>query len=107
MLIEIQELELHPIDFKEEFQPRVIDLGEDIHQLTPIQTFGRAQLVEEHHSKHQKIKDIRLNGNLSAKLELSCARCLNPVVQSVMRDFDLLYRPLGSDAGKEELSVTA
>jgi DUF177 domain-containing protein len=107
MLIEIRELELHPVDFKEEYAPGMIDLGEDIRQRTPIVAEGRAQLVEEHHGKHKKIKDIRLSGDISTGLEMACARCLEPVSQDVSRSFDLLYRPLGSDAGREELSVTA
>jgi uncharacterized protein len=37
---------------------------------------------------------------------LQCARCLEPVKQEVTRDFELLYRPLGADAGRDELSVT-
>jgi uncharacterized protein len=37
---------------------------------------------------------------------MPCARCLEPVTQDVQRQFDLLYRPLGADAGQEELSVT-
>jgi uncharacterized protein len=44
---------------------------------------------------------------LATTLELPCARCLDPVRQDVARAFDLLYRPLGTDAGNEELSVTA
>jgi len=107
MFIEIRELELHPVDFKEEFGPGAIDLGEDIRQRTPVESSGRAQLVEEHHGKHQTLKDIRIAGELRAKLESACARCLEPVVQDVARKFDLLYRPQGSDAGREEISVTA
>jgi uncharacterized protein len=107
MFIEIAELELHPIDYQEEFPPDAIDLGEDARQLTLLKTSGRAQLVEEHHGKRNVIRDIRLNGELATRLELPCARCLEPVVQDVTRKFDLLYRPLGTDAGNEELSVTA
>jgi DUF177 domain-containing protein len=106
MLIELAELELHPVDFQEEFPPDAIDLGEDLRQLTLLKTSGRAQLVVEHHGKRNVIQDIRLNGELATRLELLCARCLEPVVQDVMRKFDLLYRPLGTDAGNEELSVT-
>ena len=40
---------------------------------------GHAEVVEEHHGKHQIIKDIRLRGRLSTGLELQCARCLEPV----------------------------
>jgi len=107
MLIEIAELELHPVDFQEEFPPDAIDLGADVRQTSVLKTGGRAQLVEEHHGKHKVIKDIRLQGDLATRLELPCARCLEPVTQNVGRAFDLLYRPLGTDAGNEELSVTA
>ena len=107
MFIEIRELELHPVDFQETFQPDAIDLGADVRQRTALTTSGRAQLVEEHDGKHQVIKDIRLTGDLATSLELPCARCLDPVVQAVARSFDLLYRPQGIDAGHEELSVTA
>jgi uncharacterized protein len=106
MLIEIKELELHPIDFQEEYRPGDLDLGPDFHQSTSLRAAGHAQLIEEHHGKHERIKDIRVNGELSTALELTCARCLEPVIQDVKRDFDLLYRPLGADAGREELSVT-
>lgn len=107
MFIEIRELELHPLDFAEEFAPGVIDLGADMLQRSPLTSAGRAQLVEEHHGKHHVIKDIRLQGDLATTLELPCARCLEPVTQKVARKFELLYRPQGSDAGKEEISVTA
>ena len=107
MLIELAELELHPVDFKEEFPPNAIDLGADVRQVNDLTTHGRAQLVEEHHGKRNIIKDIRVDGELATRLELPCARCLEPVVQNVSRKFDLLYRPLGTDAGNEELSVTA
>jgi uncharacterized protein len=106
MLIEIRELELHPVDFREEFSPGAIDLGEEVRQKRPLHSEGRADLVEEHHGKHKVVQDIRLKGKLDTSLEVPCARCLEPVVQEVARDFDLLYRPLGTDAGHEELSVT-
>ena len=106
MFLDIKELELRPLDFEEDFAPGVIDLGSEALQKTPLRTSGRAELVEEHHGKHQVIKDIRLRGHLSAGLELQCARCLDTVKQDVSRDFELLYRPLGADAGRDELSVT-
>jgi uncharacterized protein len=106
MFIEIHELERHPVDFDENLPPGAIDLGNDVRQSSELHTSGRAQLVEEHHGKHKLIKDIRLNGELSTSVELACARCLEPVVQNVKRDFDLLYRPLGVDAGREEAPVS-
>jgi len=106
MFLDIKELELHPLDFAEEFQLGVIDLGSEVRQRTPLNTSGRAEVVEEHHGKHKIIKDIRLRGRVQAGLELQCARCLDPVPQEVAREFELLYRPLGADAGRDELSVT-
>jgi uncharacterized protein len=106
MFLDIKELELQPLDFKEEFQPDVIDWGGEARQLTPLKTSGHAEVVEEHHGKHEIIKDLRLRGSLSAGVELQCARCLEQVKQEIQRDFELLYRPLGADAGRDELSVT-
>jgi uncharacterized protein len=106
MFLDIKELAVQPIDFEEQFAPDIIDLGNEVRQRTSLLAAGHAELVEEHHGKHQVIKDIRLKGKVSAGLELQCARCLEPVRQDVKREFELLYRPLGADAGKDELSVT-
>jgi uncharacterized protein len=106
MFLDIKDLELRPLDFEEVFQPGVIDLGADARQRTALRTAGRAEVVEEHHGKHEVIRDIRLRGHLETALDLQCARCLDPVEQDIQRDFDLLYRPLGADAGRDELSVT-
>jgi uncharacterized protein len=107
MFIDIHELELHKLEFDEEFRPESIDLGPDIRQAQPLTSRGRAELIEEHHSgKGKKIEDIRLVGSLRTAVELLCARCLEPVLHKVSRDFELLYRPQGIDAGHEELSVT-
>ena len=107
MFIELKELELHPVDFKEQFAPGAIDFGQDLRQIAPLRTAGRAQLVEEHDGKRHTIQDIRVAGDLSIRVEFPCARCLEPVVESLKHEFDLLYRPQGTDAGKEELSITA
>jgi len=106
MFFEIKDLELHPIEFAEKFAPGVIDFGEEYRQKALIETSGRADLVEEHHGKHKIIQDIRIRGGLATALELSCARCLEPILQDVTREFDLLYRPQGADAGRDEMSVT-
>src|SRR5437764_13003840 len=65
MFIEIHELQHHPVDFKEEISPGVIDLGPDVRQTAMLYAAGRAQLIEEQHGKHEKIDDIRLNGELA------------------------------------------
>jgi uncharacterized protein len=106
MFFEIKDLELHPIEFEEKFAAGTLDLGPDYRQISPVESSGRADLVEEHHGKHQVIKDIRIQGKLATRMESECARCLEPLTQDVRRDFDLLYRPLGTDAGKDEMSIT-
>lgn len=106
MLIELKDLEIHPIDFREEFAPGAIDLGPEVRQRSPLRSEGRADLVEEHHGKHKVVQDIRVKGKLDTRLEVLCARCLEPVVHPIECNFDLLYRPLGIDSGHEELSVT-
>ncbi len=107
MFIDIHELELHRIEFREEFRPAAIDLGPDIRQAEPLHSQGRAELLEEHHARRGKtIQDIRLVGNLRTRLEVNCARCLEPVGQPVQRDFDLVYRPQGIDAGQDEIAVS-
>jgi uncharacterized protein len=107
MLIEIRELERHPVDFEEQIAPGAIDFGSEVKQKDNLASKGRAQLVQEHHGKRQLINDIRIVGEFSTKVELACARCLDPITRDVANNFDLLYRPRGVDAGKEELSVTA
>ncbi|HEV2401235.1 MAG TPA: DUF177 domain-containing protein [Candidatus Sulfotelmatobacter sp.] len=106
MFLDIRDLELHPLDFTEMLAPGAIDFGQEARQRGPLETSGRAEVVEEHQGKHEVIKDIRLRGKLSTQLELQCARCLEPVPQDIKREFELLYRPLGADAGRDELSVT-
>jgi uncharacterized protein len=107
MLFEVRELEAHAVEFDEHIAPGVIDFGPDIRQSTDINSAGRAQLVREQHGKRELIEDIRVVGGFSTKVEVACARCLEPVARDVAKKFDLLYRPQGSDAGREELSVTA
>jgi uncharacterized protein len=106
MFITVRELQLHKVEFHEEFQPEAIDLGPDLRQEGRLKTNGRAELIEEHHGRKGIIQDIRLVGDLSARVELSCARCLDPVQRTVEKPFDLLYRPQGTDAGVSEISVT-
>ncbi len=105
MFISLQELELHKVEFDQAFPPGAIDLLPDVRQLSELHTDGRAELLKEHHGKKKIIEDIRVVGELSTSIEVPCARCLDTVVRPIERQFDLLYRPRGVDAGHEELSV--
>lgn len=106
MFISLEDLQAHPVDFREEFKPEVIDLGPDLRQMTPLHSHGRATLVEEHQGSKKVIEDIRVQGNFATRIDINCARCLDPVTRDLNKDFDLLYRPLGVDAGRDEISVT-
>ena len=106
MFIKIKELELRKIVFDEDFAPGIIDLGEDIRQKTPVHAAGRAELIRENRGAKETVEDIRLVGNLSALVELHCARCLEPVEHRVNESFDLLYRPQGVDRRGDEVSIS-
>jgi uncharacterized protein len=105
MLISVRELELREVTFSQQFRPEAIDFGPDVQQHTPLQVHGRAELVEERRGHGRALEDIRLVGDFSTQLELRCARCLEPVMRDIAGDFDLIYRPLGADAGPEERSI--
>ncbi|HEX7959584.1 MAG TPA: DUF177 domain-containing protein [Terriglobales bacterium] len=106
MFISIQELELRKIEFSEEIRPGVIDFGSDLVQTNALKTSGRAELVAEHRGGKEVVEDIRVVGHFAVGSEVPCARCLDPVPGNFSGDFDLLYRPLGIDARKEEASIS-
>jgi uncharacterized protein len=106
MFITIQELELRKIEFAESFAPGVADFGPDLEQSKPLRSSGRAELIEEHHGGKQRVKDIRLVGELSTQMEIKCARCLDPVLEDVSSEFDLLYRPLKTVGPGEEVEIS-
>jgi uncharacterized protein len=105
MFISLRELELHEVEFSQEFRPQVIDFGPDIRQQMPLKASGRAELIEERRGRKSAIEDIRVVGDFSTRIEVRCARCLEPVARDLANEFDLLYRPLGADAGPDERSV--
>ena len=106
MFIKIKELELRKIEFDEHLAPGTIDLGEDIRQKTPVNASGYAELIRETRGHHEVVEDIRLVGKFSTDLETGCARCLEPVKQSVGETFDLIYRPQGVDYHADEASIS-
>ena len=106
MFISVKDLELRKLEFDEHFAPGVIDLGEDIEQLGPVDAAGRAELIREMRGSREVVEDIRFVGRVVAKVEVRCARCLDPVSNSVAESFDLIYRPLGVDARAEESSIS-
>lgn len=106
MFISLQELEVRKVEFSQQLAPETIDLGQELRQSGVLNTKGRAELLEEHRGGKNVVEDIRVLGNFSTTIEIPCARCVDPVPTKVGGDFDLLYRPLGVDAGKDERSIS-
>jgi uncharacterized protein len=105
MKIRIQDLEFRKLEFELQFQPGEIDFGADVRQSGMLETSGHAELIREHHGGHESIDDIRLVGKLDGRIEVNCARCLEPVEIPISREFDLLYRPLESEKGSDEIAI--
>jgi uncharacterized protein len=106
MFIKIKDLELRKIGFDENLQPGTIDLGEGVQQKTSLLASGHAELIRETRGARQVVEDIRLVGKWSTRVEVYCARCLDPVEQDVGESFDLLYRPQGVDAAGDEAAIS-
>jgi uncharacterized protein len=102
----VRELELRKLEFNENLPPGVVDCGPDFRQIGDLHTDGRAELIVEHRGHHQDVEDIRLVGKLGTEIEVLCARCLEPVVHKVAREFDLIYRPQGVDKRGDEVSIS-
>lgn len=105
MKIRVQDLEVRKQEFEVKFQPGEIDFGPEVKQVGSLQTEGRAELIREHHGGHDTVEDIRLVGKLDGRIEVSCARCLDPVEIPISRSFDLLYRPLQSEKVPDDVAI--
>ncbi len=106
MFIRISDLELRQTEYDEEFQPGSVDFGAELRQAGSLKVKGRAELVKEHHGGRVVVPNIRLVGKFGGDFEAACARCLEPVAQHLEKDFDLIFRPLGSDRRGEEVSIS-
>ncbi|MGH7751464.1 MAG: YceD family protein, partial [Gemmatimonadales bacterium] len=99
MFIGIKELERHKLTFREEFAPGTIDFRTgDFRQVAPLRVELEAELAGA---------EIHLVGRLATRIELTCARCLEPVGQDLAPSFDLLYRPVprGGSSGEDEIAL--
>ncbi len=98
MFISIKQLEHERLTFQEEFPAGTIDFrAREFRQTAPLRVEGSAELVGN---------EIHLAGKLATRVELPCARCLEPVGQDVAAGFDLLYRPVSAISREEELSLS-
>lgn len=106
MFFSIPDLERDPIPFSVALPPGAIDFGTVAEQVGDLAAAGQAEVLHEHRGPKEIVADIRLKGSLSGTFEAPCARCVEPVRTEVSAEFDLLFRPLGVDAGGSEYSIS-
>ena len=86
MFLDVKELAVRKLRIRKTYAPGSIDFrSAEIKQIEPLEVMATAELLET---------QIRIEGNLETKIELVCARCLEPVVEEVSRTFDLFYAPV-------------
>jgi uncharacterized protein len=106
MFFSIPDLEREPILFSVALPAGAIDFGDEARQVGELAAEGRAEVLHEHRGPREIIADIRLKGTMSGSFEAPCARCVEPVRHPVQVEFDLLFRPLGADAGGAEHAIS-
>ena len=94
MFLDVKELAVRKMRIRKSFAPGSIDYhSAEIKQTEPLEVTATAELLEG---------QIRVEGHFETKIELVCARCLEPVLEDVSRSFDLIYAPLPKDAKHKE-----
>jgi uncharacterized protein len=94
MFLDVKELAVRKVLIRKSYAPGSVDYQtSEIKQVEPLEVNATAELLEG---------NIRVAGAIESKVELVCARCLEPVVEDVQRSFDLFYRPLPKDVKPEE-----
>jgi uncharacterized protein len=107
MEFKVSELEQEPIEFDLELPAGRVDLGDEAEQEGNLAASGRAEVIHEHRGPKEIVADIRLRGRFAGKFQVPCARCVEPVDVPLESEFDLIFRPVGADAGTSERSITA
>ncbi|WP_420238751.1 YceD family protein [Telmatobacter bradus] len=103
----ITELEREPIEFDLELAPGAVELGEEAEQTTPLAVQGQAEVLHEHRGPHDVVADIRLRGKFQGSFLVPCARCLEPVMEPLEAEFDLIFRPAEVDSEGGERAISA
>jgi uncharacterized protein len=86
VFLDVKELAIRKLRLRKTYHAGAIDFHlSEIKQVAPLEVTATAELLEG---------QIRIEGQLETKIEMVCARCLEPVVEDVNRPFDLFYAPL-------------
>jgi uncharacterized protein len=94
MFLDITELALQKARIRKSYAPGTLDFHSgEFRQAEPLEVRATAELLDD---------QIRVCGNLHTRVEMTCARCLDTVVEEISRDFDLYYRPATSLPREDE-----
>ena len=94
MFLDVKDLAVRKLRVRKSYAPGSIDYHtSEIKQVAPVEVTAAAELLEG---------QIRIEGQLETKIEMVCARCLEPVIEDVNRSFDLFYAPLPKGAKPKE-----
>ena len=97
MYLNAKELAVRKMRVRKTFSPGAVDYhSQDFQQVGPLEVRCTAELVDD---------QIRIAGQLHTKLEMVCARCMEPVVEEVSREFDLFYKPMPPSHSEEEIKL--
>src|SRR5208282_5005839 len=85
VFLDVKDLAVRKLRIRKTYAPGSIDYhSSEVKQVAPLEVTATAELLEG---------QIRIEGQLETKIEMVCARCLEPVVEDVNRSFDLFYAP--------------
>ena len=97
MFLDVKELAVRKLRIRKSYPTGMLDFhSADFRQSGPLDVRATAELVEGH---------IRIYGQMSVRVELVCARCLEAVSEEVSRDFDLYYRPASTTPQEAEVHL--
>ena len=82
MFLDVKELAVRKLRVHQHYAPGAVDYHtRDFHQIEPLEVRATAEMVES---------QIRISGELHTRVEMACARCLEPVVEEVTHDLRLV-----------------
>lgn len=97
MFLGVKELAAHPLRLRKTYLPGTIDFRtRDFRLVEPLRVRATVELDGQ---------EIHIAGHLATMVEIACARCLEPVVEQLARDFDLAYQPLSSIRTEQEIEL--
>ncbi len=79
MFLDVKELAVRKLRIRKAYAPGSIDYGiNEVKQTEPLVVNATAELLEG---------QIRIQGELETKIEMFCARCLEPVIEEIHQGF--------------------